>query len=178
MGYSCGPLTQPVPGPEDLALAKRILELSQGILDLEADPSHQPPLVLSVTLPTAEQMPVLVVDDNIDTLRLFERYLSGTRYRFIGTPDPRGALPLAVKLEPKAIVLDIMLPEVDGWDLLGRLREHPTTRHVPVIVCTILPQAELASVLGAAEFIGKPVRRQALLSALDRLAFPASRLTA
>jgi CheY-like chemotaxis protein len=169
MAYPSGPLASPLPGAEELALARKILELSRGTLELEADSDGHSRLAVSVTLPTAEQMPVLVIDDNIDTLRLFERYLSGTRYRFIGTPDPRGALSLAARLKPKAVVLDIMLPEVDGWDLLGRLREHPKTHDVPVIVCTILPQAELASVLGAAEFIAKPVRRQALLSALDRL---------
>jgi CheY-like chemotaxis protein len=67
-------------------------------------------------------------------------------------------------------VLDVMMPEQDGWTLLGQLREHPTTRGVPIIVCTILPQEQLALTLGAAEFIRKPVSRKTLLSALDRQA--------
>jgi CheY-like chemotaxis protein len=61
-----------------------------------------------------------------------------------------------------------MLPGIDGWELLGRLREHPQIGTAPIIVCTILPQEEFALTLGAAEFLRKPVSREALLSALDQ----------
>ena len=61
-----------------------------------------------------------------------------------------------------------MMPERDGWALLGELRAHPETRGIPVVVCTILSQGELALALGAADFIRKPVGRMGLLSALDR----------
>jgi len=119
-------------------------------------------------LPPAEQAPVLAIDDNADTLKLYERYLSGSQYRLIGTPDPRQALSLAEQFDPAAILLDVMLPGMDGWELLGRLREHPLTAGVPVIVCTILPQEQLALALGAAAFIRKPVTREALLAVLDQ----------
>jgi len=66
--------------------------------------------------------------------------------------------------------LDVMLPGIDGWELLGQLREHPQTSCIPVVVCTILPQEPLALALGAAAFLRKPVSREALLSALDRTA--------
>ena len=117
---------------------------------------------------TAERLPVLVIDDNVDTLQLMQRYLSNSRYHFVGASDPEQALALAEELSPAIIVLDVMLPGVDGWELLGRLREHPKTSEIPVIVCTILPQRQLALMLGAAEFIRKPVTRRILLSALDR----------
>jgi len=61
-----------------------------------------------------------------------------------------------------------MLPGTDGWELLGRLREHPSLEGVPVIVSTILPQDKLARTLGAAGFIRKPLSRETLLSTLDR----------
>jgi CheY-like chemotaxis protein len=112
---------------------------------------------------------VLVVDDNADTLQLLQRYLSNSRYRFNGTSDPQQALQLAEELAPKAILLDVMLPDVDGWELLGRLNEYPETSDVPVVVCTILPQEQLALSLGAAAFIPKPVSRSELLATLDRL---------
>ena len=56
----------------------------------------------------------------------------------------------------------------DGWTLLSQLREHPNTRNIPVIVCTILAHKQLAVTLGAADFIRKPVRRADFLAALDR----------
>jgi len=77
-------------------------------------------------------------------------------------------LPLAGEIRPAAIIVDIMLPGVDGWELLGRLRENPKLGSVPVIISTILPYEQLASALGAAEFLPKPVSRKVLLSALDR----------
>ena len=69
----------------------------------------------------------------------------------------------------RAILLDIMMPQRDGWTLLGQLREHPDTHAIPVIVCSILPQEQLALVLGAAAFLRKPVSRADLLRALAQL---------
>jgi CheY-like chemotaxis protein len=65
-------------------------------------------------------------------------------------------------------VLDVMLPGIDGWELLGRLREHPQTKDVPVVVCTILSQQQLALTLGATDFLRKPITRDAFLATLDR----------
>jgi CheY-like chemotaxis protein len=63
-----------------------------------------------------------------------------------------------------------MMPEIDGWELLGKFRHHPQTGQIPIIVCTILSQKELALSLGASGFIHKPVTRQNLLLELDRQA--------
>lgn len=153
---------------EDLEMAHQLIQVANGSLQTHLDPSAETPFTATILLPTAERLPVLVIDDNADTLQLMQRYLSDSRYHFVGTSDPERALALAEELSPAIIVLDVMLPGVDGWELLGRLREHPKTSDIPVIVCTILPQRQLALMLGAAEFIRKPVTRKILLSALDR----------
>ncbi len=119
-------------------------------------------------LPVHEPVVVLAVDDNPDTLRLFEHYTAGTRYRLIGTSDPHEALELALAHAPRVIVLDVMMPQMDGWRLLGRLRQHPVIGRVPVVVCTIVAQEELALTLGAAACLRKPVTQEAFLAALDR----------
>jgi CheY-like chemotaxis protein len=62
-----------------------------------------------------------------------------------------------------------MLPGCDGWELLGWLRERPSTQGKPIIVCTILPQEGVALSLGAAGFLRKPVSRSDLLTMLDRV---------
>jgi CheY-like chemotaxis protein/signal transduction histidine kinase len=175
---------------EGLAMAGRLLDLCGGQLTIMyrggghavADPRPEPRpepvegpharFAASVSLPIAPQTTVLVVDDNADALRLLQRYLSGTRYRFLGVRDATQVVPAAEAAAPAAILLDVMLPGVDGWELLGRLREHPQTRDVPVIVCTILPQERVALTLGAAAFLRKPVSREALLAALDQLDLP------
>jgi CheY-like chemotaxis protein len=153
---------------ENLEMAQQLIQVAGGSLEVKLDDRAEAPLMVNITLPTAEQVAVLVIDDNVDTLQLMQRYLSNSRYRFIGTSDPQEGLALAEQLVPAIIVLDVMLPGVDGWELLGRLREHPKTSAIPVIVCTILPQRPLALTLGAAEFIRKPVSQKTLLSTLDR----------
>jgi CheY-like chemotaxis protein len=123
-----------------------------------------------LSLPALEQLPVLIIDDNTDTLKLFQRYVSGTRYRFLGTQHPKEALGLAETFCPQIIVLDVMMPEVDGWSVLALLRQHPQTAEIPIVVCTILAQEELALSLGASHFLRKPVARQQFLTILNRFA--------
>ena len=171
--------TGPSPGTEvteRIDMARQFVDLFGGTLTVSVQSTPAQPFSAELALPVAEQTPVLFIDDNADTLQLLRRYLSGTPYRFIGTSDPERVLPLAQEVRPQAIVLDIMLPGIDGWELLGRLREHPDIGGVPILVCTILPQDKLAMTLGAAGFLRKPVSREALLGALDRqMSRPGSR---
>ncbi len=161
------PLSLGAEDSDNLAMARQLVALSGGSLELASQARAEALFAATLVLPAAQQLGVLVIDDNVDALQLCERYLEGTRYSFVGARDPEQALALARDLVPKAIVLDVMLPGMDGWDVLGRLREHPATRKVPVIVSTILPHGQLALTLGAAAFLRKPVSREALLEALD-----------
>lgn len=157
---------------ESLAMASQLIQLCDGCLEITLGSSaraQRPAFEAKILLPVPEHVPVLVIDDNADALQLLERYLANSRYLFIGTQDARHALGLAVEVHPRAILLDVMMPERDGWVILGQLREHPETGRIPVVVCTILSQRELALALGAAGFIRKPVNRGELLSMLDRL---------
>jgi CheY-like chemotaxis protein len=162
-------------GAEHLQMARRVAQAFGGILEIAPSGATASSFAATLVLPITERMRVLVVDDNADTLRLIQRYLAGTRYQFVGVTDPAEALSMAESLAPQAIVLDVMLPGIDGWELLGRLREHPATRTVPVVVCTIMPQERLALTLGAAGYIRKPISREALLSVLDQEAKPHER---
>ncbi len=155
-----------------VSMARQLAALYGGQIGLVAE-RHL--LKATLTVPAADRITVLVVDDNADALQLMERYLSETRYVFVGTSDPERAVSLAEEHSPQIIVMDVMLPGIDGWELLGRFREHPKTRTVPVIICTILPQRQLALTLGAAGFLRKPLSRETLLSELDRQVFPLSR---
>ncbi len=115
----------------------------------------------------AGMVPVLVVDDHADTLDLLRRYTVGTPYTLIAVTDPQEAFDLAVVHQPCAIVLDVMMPQMDGWEVLTQLKQDVRTAHLPVLVCTVLDQSELALSLGATGFLRKPVTRPALLAALD-----------
>lgn len=155
-------------------MARQLLGLSGGRLTVHPSGDANSSGTITLTLAAAKRATVLVIDDNADTLRLVERYLTGGGYAFVGTRDPEQALALAARLAPAAIVLDVMLPGVDGWELLGRLRAHPKAADVPIIVCTILPEEHLAFSLGAADFLRKPISRRTLLAALQRQVASAS----
>lgn len=163
-----------VPSPEQpecadsLEMAGQLIQFCGGSLDIAPERNGAGGLAAEIVLPAAEEVTVLLIDDNADTLHLFQRYLLGTRYCFVGAQDAQQGLALAEELTPQIIVLDVMMPEKDGWTLLGQLREHPKIRGAPIVVCTILSHEELAFALGAAEFIRKPVSRTELLLALDR----------
>ena len=150
-----------------LGLARQLAELSGGrlvVLD------QQQTLDATLVLPAVAQIAVLVIDDNVDTLQLLARYSTGTPYHLTGTRDPEKVIGLVEALSPQIIVLDVMMPQVDGWKVLGRLSHHPLTEHIPILVCTILAQEELAFSLGASGFVRKPVTRQDFLAALDQVA--------
>ena len=154
---------------ENLEMARQLAAVLGAGLEVTCKRSERCPFAATFILPTAEQAMVLAIDDNDDALQLYQRYLEPTPYAFVGAKVPEQALALIDKLRVRAIVLDVMLPGIDGWDLLGRLYEHPRTRGVPIIICSILPQERLALALGAAAFLRKPVTRAAFLAALDRV---------
>lgn len=121
-------------------------------------------------LPVPEQIPVLVIDDNADWVELLQRYTAGSHYQLTGTREPGQAHKLAEKLQPAVICLDVMMHDVDGWQVLSELRHLPTTAHIPIVICTILPVEDLAISLGANAFLQKPVTQQQFLKTLNELA--------
>jgi len=118
--------------------------------------------------PAASPRTILVVDDNEDALQLFRRYLSHD-YRVVTAQSSTKAIKLAEELQPYAITLDLMMPQQDGWEALQILTHRPQTQHIPVIVCTVLAERELALSLGASALLEKPISQQALVGALKAL---------
>lgn len=159
------PSARPDSDTARLEMARQLADLCGGNLTI-SDSARG--FSARLIVPALGQLPVLAIDDNAGTLRLLQRYTTGTRYRLVGTQDPEQALVLARELSPQIIVLDVMMPHVDGWEILGRLRQHPLTARIPIVVCTILTEEELALSLGANAFVRKPVTRQVFLAALDR----------
>lgn len=158
-------LTDHNPFQRRLDVSRRLVEQRGGALEVAAERSG---LRLLLRLPTAEPLTVLVIDDNEDVVRLFERYLAGGIYRVITALTGADALRLAHDCRPAIITLDLMMPSQDGWEILQGLKAHPETRDIPVIVCSVLQELELASLLGAADFLAKPITQEALLGSLAR----------
>lgn len=152
---------------ESLRLAGELTEMAGGRVQLDVDTGQPRCAAVHVILPTETQFNIVALDDNPDILQLLRRYTAGTRYQLTGLSDSHQLIATAEAVRPHLIILDIMLPGIDGWELLGRLRAHPTLGNVPIVVATILPQEQLASVLGASGFLRKPIQRRAFLDLLD-----------
>jgi CheY-like chemotaxis protein len=120
-------------------------------------------------LPRAPRRTVLLIDDNLDILELYQRYLQQRHYQAVTVQGGAEALRLASQLQPQAIVLDLMMPEQDGWEILQWLTNHPDTHKIPVVICSILRARQLAMALGAAAFLEKPVDETEFLGVLDTL---------
>jgi len=87
----------------------------------------------------------------------------------VSVADAEQVVDEAVDLQPDVIVLDVLMPGRDGWEVLQQLKSTPETRDIPVIVCSVWRDPDLALTLGAAEFIRKPLTRPRLLEALARV---------
>lgn len=112
---------------------------------------------------------VLVVDDNPRMLRLYERYLASGQFTATGASSSREAEEALAAGRPDAIVLDVMMRDTDGWDLLQRLRSRAELKHVPIVVCSVLDEPDLAYALGAQAYLKKPVAPEDLLPLLHDL---------
>jgi CheY-like chemotaxis protein len=127
---------------------------------------------VDIRLPMGEQTRVLVVDDNPAILQLFERYLTPQHYEIIKSNSGADVQDLVKESRPAIILLDVMMPNLDGWQVLRGLKENPDTRNTPVIICSVLKEPGLALSLGADAYLKKPVERLALLTQVERLLNP------
>ena len=139
------------------------------MLQLSNEPDMSGTCHLSLTMPQADQAIVLVIDDQEPAIRLFRRYLDRAEIRVVGLREPEQALSVARRLQPRAITLDVMMPSMDGWEILQSLQADPETSHIPVVVCSVWDEPELASSLGAFAFLKKPVTQRDLLRVLADL---------
>jgi CheY-like chemotaxis protein/anti-sigma regulatory factor (Ser/Thr protein kinase) len=112
---------------------------------------------------------VLVVEDDPAAAELMTRYLSGAGYRTEIASTGTQALAKAADLKPAAITLDIILPEVDGWEVMTRLKSDETTSTIPIVVASIVDNPELGIALGAIDYFIKPVDASKLVTRLSQL---------
>lgn len=153
------------PDPARIAVAARLAESEGGSV------AERPGVdtLLSARLPVAKRSLVLVVDDNPDVALVLGRYLASVDVDVVRVDRGELALPRAGELRPAAIVLDVMMAGQDGWETLQQLKNHPETQAIPVLVCSVLREPELARFLGAAALVPKPVTRPELLAALEQI---------
>ena len=110
---------------------------------------------------------ILIVDDTPNILQLLFNYLNNAGYKILIAQNGKKALKVVEVMQPDLIVLDVMMPELDGFGTCRRLKANPNTKDIPIIFMTALSQAEekvQGLMLGAVDYITKPIDEQELLA--------------
>ena len=111
---------------------------------------------------------VLVVDDDPTVCELIRRTLEKDGYRVAWAHDGREALEMAGRLHPDAITLDVMMPGMDGWSVLGALKSDPGLADIPVVMVTMIDEKRIGYSLGASDYLTKPIDRARLAATLGK----------
>lgn len=124
---------------------------------------------------------LLVVEDNLDILNLLDTTLRFKGYRVVTARDGTEALDAIEKERPAVIITDILMPRMDGFNLVHRLRLNPDTRDIPVVFLSatyVTPEDKsFALTLGVIQFVEKPVNFEEFLPALEKLVSMEARST-
>jgi signal transduction histidine kinase/DNA-binding response OmpR family regulator len=134
------------------------------------------PAVTDGVVPAGANIPddrplILVVEDNDADAELVEHIVERGGFRVEIARTGSEALSKARASQPVAILLDIVLPELDGWEVLAHLKRDETTSSIPVVVVSVVDNPDLGAALGALDYLVKPIRANELLDRLRRFNF-------
>jgi CheY-like chemotaxis protein len=134
-----------------------------------------PPLPVAETTPAASSPAasqgcdtILVIDDDPTARELMATYLIDEGYAVETAASGVSGLRRARELRPAAIILDILMPDIDGWTVLATLKGEPELADIPVVIVTIVDEQRRAIALGAAGYLTKPIDRERLIAILPR----------
>jgi PAS domain S-box-containing protein len=148
-------------------------EKNAPLVDAEPDSPMGAVPVQEATQPTkvdSTKKLILVIDDDPDAVYLLQENLGGSEYEVIGARNGIIGHQQARELKPHAILLDVMMPDKDGWQVLHDLKADPLTTDIPVILLTIIDKKALGFKLGASAYLLKPLDPVAVVDALKRVA--------
>jgi signal transduction histidine kinase/CheY-like chemotaxis protein/HAMP domain-containing protein len=169
-----------------LSISKKLAEMLGGDIAVDSDEGQGSTftITLPVRMPDGADAPtsrddlpaatddgnriVLAIDDDPDVISLISQELEEEGYQVVGAQRALEGIQQAQHLHPHAITLDIMMPGMDGWEAISRLKSDPATADIPVIVVSIIDDKERGFKLGADEYLVKPVDRESLSRVLQK----------
>lgn len=174
-----------------LPIARSIVEHHQGKLDVESElgkgstfivelpleelvseseqiiPSM--PSQLSLLAQEAQGQTVLIVDDEPSIRRFLRHILEAEGFIVVESRTGEDAVATCRREKPSIVLLDLMLPDIDGFEVLKRLKDHSSTRDIPVIILSIIEDNEQCFRLGASDYLPKPINRENLVDRVNHL---------
>jgi PAS domain S-box-containing protein len=164
-----------------LAISRRFCQMMEGSLTVDSEPGRGSvfTMILPVSVPDkSEYRPrysklrttdtlkpvivkqrgtVLLIDDDDTVHEMLAHYLRDENLEVVTATTGREGIDLARKIKPNVIVLDVLLPEMDGWVVLSLLKGDPTLAQIPVIMLSIVEDKNIGYTLGAADYLTKPI---------------------
>ena len=138
------------------------------VIEIRAEKDEEPKVNVD-TLIKNRQHPILIIDDDPEIRYTIGQYLISRGYEVVYAEDGEQGMEKAIKIQPFAITLDVMLPKKDGWNILKDFKEHPATKDIPVILISVMGDKNLGYGLGAFEYFVKPISSEKLLTAFTKL---------
>jgi CheY-like chemotaxis protein len=155
---------------DSLEFARRLsLRLPAKVDETYPPQDKSGPAEIRLMFADSQSQTIMVIDDQVAAQKMFQRYLSKTDLEVIGITDPSQAVAMIQKIQPALLILDVMMPHTDGWEVLQTLQLDPHMKHIPVIICSAWGEPELARSLGAVAFLKKPIIQKDLLDLLVHL---------
>ncbi|MFN7972929.1 MAG: response regulator [Acidobacteriota bacterium] len=168
-----------------LAITRKLCQLMGGEISVESEPGKgstftvELPAIAPAAKPETkpEQKPlrpaggpptVLVIDDDATVRELLTHQLQSEGFQVECADSGRIGLSRARALRPSAITLDVLMPDIDGWEVLRELKADPATRSIPVVMMTMVDDRSKGYALGASDYLSKPVDRSSLMAVLRR----------
>lgn len=184
-----------------LTLTKRLVELHGGEIKVESEIGKGSKFTIIIPLPRIPSMQktaqrparmqethdivptkrkgpaplILIVEDDRPTSEILTLYLTQEGYRVAHAYDGDAAINKARSLMPFAILLDVMLPGKDGWEILQELKSDHELKDIPVIMSSIIDNKELGFALGASDYLVKPIDRSILMDKVREINIPAAK---
>lgn len=172
-----------------LTISKRFVELLGGKISVESEVgkgstfSFIIPVVVSepvekFEIENKEETPglkektpllVLIVEDDLETAKMFEKYLLSKDFRLLISQTARDGLLNARKYYPDLILLDILLPDRSGWELLRELKTDVVTKSIPVVICSVQKDINRSISRGAVDILEKPINVKKLQEVIQNL---------
>jgi len=149
----------------DVASIREVLALQGGSVEVAEEEGR---ISLCIETPVAGGVKVLVVDDNMDLVHFYKRSVRDTKYYIVHAVQGQRTFDAIQAIAPDIIILDILLPDADGWELLMKLRGSAATQSIPIIVCSIVTGEELIRSYSAVQYLRKPFSHRQLIQALDQ----------
>lgn len=152
---------------------EQLARSARADLSVEVTPRQTQKLVMR--LPAAQSRYVLMIDDNPDMLRLVQRQLQrASGLAFVGVSKMDQALSQIRASRPACILLDLMMPDHDGWEILRLLKTYPETASIPIVISSVMPEPDLARAMGAVAVLPRPFKAAQLNEMLRAIIEPAS----